>query len=114
MQLKYLTSDTSRLLSKKSEFNGWRRSSTFLISCTKTKANNDDDDDNNDDDDKNDNNNNNNNNKFAKKVMGYWRTRMRLHTENKLIETEDKNTVWNISRGLTITTAILYMPTPSH
>jgi len=26
---------------------------------------------------------------FSKKVMSYWRTRMRLHTENKLIETED-------------------------
>jgi len=47
--------------------------------------------------------------------MGFWRTRMRLHAENKLIETEDiKNTMWNISRGLTITTDILYLPTPSH
>jgi len=26
---------------------------------------------------------------FTEKVMSYWRTRMRLHTENKLIETED-------------------------
>jgi hypothetical protein len=26
---------------------------------------------------------------FTKKIMTYWRTRMRLHTENKLIETED-------------------------
>ena len=26
---------------------------------------------------------------FTKKVMSYWRTRMRLHTENKIIETED-------------------------
>ena len=26
---------------------------------------------------------------FSKKVMSYWRTRMRLHTENKLIGTED-------------------------
>jgi len=25
----------------------------------------------------------------AKRVMSYWRTRMRLHTENKLIETDD-------------------------
>jgi len=25
---------------------------------------------------------------FTKKVMSYWKTRMRLHTENKLIETE--------------------------
>ena len=33
-----------------------------------------------------------NNNKvisFTKKVMSYWRTHMRLHTENNLIETED-------------------------
>jgi len=32
-----------------------------------------------------------NNNKvisFIKKVMSYWRTRMRLHAENKLMETE--------------------------
>jgi len=26
---------------------------------------------------------------FTKKVMSYWRTRTRLHTENKLIETEE-------------------------
>jgi len=26
---------------------------------------------------------------FTKKVMSYWRTRMRLHTENKLIETDE-------------------------
>jgi len=26
---------------------------------------------------------------LTKKVMSCWRTRMRLHTENKLIETED-------------------------
>jgi len=26
---------------------------------------------------------------FTMKVMSYWRKRMRLHTENKLIETED-------------------------
>ena len=26
---------------------------------------------------------------FTKKVMTYWKTRMRLHAENKLIETED-------------------------
>ena len=28
---------------------------------------------------------------FTKKIKSYWRTRMRLHTENKLIETEDIN-----------------------
>ena len=26
---------------------------------------------------------------FTKKVMSFWRTRMCLHTENKLIETDD-------------------------
>jgi len=26
---------------------------------------------------------------FTKKVMSYWRTRMRLHTENKLIKRDD-------------------------
>jgi len=28
---------------------------------------------------------------ITKKVMSYWRTRMRLHTENKLIETDGIN-----------------------
>ena len=51
---------------------------------------------------------------FTKKVMGYRRIRMRLHAENKLIETEDIKILWNISRGLTIITAILYLPTASH
>jgi hypothetical protein len=26
---------------------------------------------------------------FTKKSMSYWRTKMRVHTENKLIETEE-------------------------
>jgi hypothetical protein len=43
---------------------------------------------------------------FTKKIMGYWRMRMHLHAENKLTEREDKNTMWNISRGLTITVAV--------
>jgi len=51
---------------------------------------------------------------ITKKVMGYWRTRMCLHAENKLVETEDIKILWNISRGLTIITAILYLPTASH
>ena len=52
---------------------------------------------------------------FTKKVMNYWKTRMCLHAENKLIETEDiKNTMWNISRRLTITTVILHLLDPSH
>ena len=28
---------------------------------------------------------------FTKEVMNYWKTRMCLHAENKLIETEDIN-----------------------
>ena len=36
---------------------------------------------------------------FTKKVMGYWRTRVRLHTENKLIETEDIKTHYGIFQG---------------
>ena len=51
---------------------------------------------------------------FTKKVMTYWKTRMCLHAENKLIETEDKNTMWNISRRLTNTTAILHLLDLSH
>ena len=51
---------------------------------------------------------------FSKKVMTYWKTRMCLHAENKLIEREDKNTTWNISRRLTFTTAILHLLDPSH
>jgi len=51
---------------------------------------------------------------FTKMVMSYWRTRMRLHKENKLIETKDNNTLWNISRRLTITTVILHLLNPSH
>ena len=37
---------------------------------------------------------------FTKKVMTYWKTCMYLNTENKLIETEKKNTMWTISRRL--------------
>jgi hypothetical protein len=45
---------------------------------------------------------------FTKKAMGYRRTPMLLHAENELIEIEDiKIQCGNISRGLTITTAIL-------
>ena len=51
---------------------------------------------------------------FSKKVMTYWKTRMCLHAENKIIETEDRNTMWNISRRLTITTDILHLFDPSH
>ena len=36
---------------------------------------------------------------FTKKVMSYWRTRMRLHAENKLIETEDLKIHCGIFQG---------------
>jgi len=36
---------------------------------------------------------------FTKKVMSYCRTRMHLHTENKLIETEDKKVQCGIFQG---------------
>ena len=51
---------------------------------------------------------------FTKKVMSYWRTRMRLHTENKLIEIEDIQIQCEIFQGdSTITTAILHLLNPS-
>ena len=52
---------------------------------------------------------------FTKKVMNYWKTRMCLHAENKVNRNRrHKNTMWNISRRLTITTAILHLLDPSH
>jgi len=36
---------------------------------------------------------------FTKKVMSYWRTRMCLHTEKKLIETEDINIKCGVFQG---------------
>jgi len=36
---------------------------------------------------------------FTKKVMSYWRTHMHVHTENKLIETEDINIKCGIFQG---------------
>jgi len=36
---------------------------------------------------------------FTKKVMSYWRTRMRLHTEKKLIEREDIKIQYGIFQG---------------
>ena len=36
---------------------------------------------------------------FAKKVMTYWKTRMCLHAENKLIETEDIKIQCGIFQG---------------
>jgi hypothetical protein len=36
---------------------------------------------------------------FTKKVMSHWRTRMHLHTENKLIETEDIDIKCGIFQG---------------
>jgi len=40
---------------------------------------------------------------FTKKVMGHWRTRMRLHAENKLIETEDIKIQCGIFQGDSLT-----------
>ena len=51
---------------------------------------------------------------FTTKVMTYWKTHMCLHAENRVIETEDKNTMRNISRRLTMTTATLHLLDPSH
>ena len=52
---------------------------------------------------------------FTKKVMSYCRTRMQLHTQNNVTETEDvKNTMWNISRRFTVTAAILHLLNLSH
>jgi len=36
---------------------------------------------------------------FSKKVRSYWRTRMRPHAENKLIETEDIKIQCGIFQG---------------
>ena len=36
---------------------------------------------------------------FTKKVMSYWRTRMGLYTENKLIETDDIKIKYGIFQG---------------
>ena len=36
---------------------------------------------------------------FTKKTMTYWRTRMRLHAENELIETEDIKIQCGIFQG---------------
>jgi hypothetical protein len=46
---------------------------------------------------------------FTKKAMTYWRTCMRLNAENKLIETEYKNAIWDISRRFAITIATLHL-----
>ena len=36
---------------------------------------------------------------FTKEVMSYWRTRMRLHTENKVIERDDIKIQYGIFQG---------------
>jgi len=43
---------------------------------------------------------------FTKKVMGYWRTRMRLHAENKLIETEDIKIQYGVFQGDSLSTLL--------
>jgi hypothetical protein len=44
---------------------------------------------------------------FTKKVMGYWRTRMRLHAENKLMETEDIKIQRGIFQGNSLSPLLL-------
>jgi hypothetical protein len=52
---------------------------------------------------------------FTKKIMRHWRTRMRVHTETKLIETEEiEIQSWNIARRLIITAAVLHLLSPPH
>jgi hypothetical protein len=51
---------------------------------------------------------------FAKKIMSHWRTWICVHTENKLIETEDRNTMCNNPRRLIITTTVLHFLNPPH
>jgi hypothetical protein len=51
---------------------------------------------------------------FTKKVMPHWRTRMCLHVEQKLIQTEDIKIECGIFQGDTTTTAILHLFDPSH
>ena len=46
---------------------------------------------------------------FTKKVMSYWRTRMRLHTENKLIETEDIKIQCGIYKGDSLSPLLFYI-----
>ena len=43
---------------------------------------------------------------FTKKDMNYWRTRMRLHVENELIETEDIKIQCGIFQGDTLSTLL--------
>ena len=53
---------------------------------------------------------------FTKKVMSYWRSRMRLHTENKLTETDDIKIKCGIFQGdsLSPLLRILHLLTPSY
>jgi hypothetical protein len=44
---------------------------------------------------------------FIKKVLSYWRTRMRLHTENKLIETSDIKIKYGIFQGDSLSPLLL-------
>ena len=43
---------------------------------------------------------------FTKKVVIYWRTRMHLHTENKLVETDDINIQCGIFQGDSLTSLL--------
>jgi hypothetical protein len=46
---------------------------------------------------------------FTKKVMSYWRTRMRLHTENKLIEIDDIKIKCGIFQGDSLSQLLFYI-----
>ena len=46
---------------------------------------------------------------FTKKVMSYWRTRMRLRAENKLMESEDIKIQCGIFQGYSLSTLLFCM-----
>jgi len=51
---------------------------------------------------------------FTKKVMGYWRTCICLHIENKLIETEDIKIQCGIFQGDSLSPLLFCICNPSH
>jgi len=51
---------------------------------------------------------------LTKKVMSYWRTLPPPHRKYANRNRRHENKMWNISRILTITTAILHLLNPSH
>jgi len=51
---------------------------------------------------------------LTKEVMSYWRTRMRLHTKNKLIETDDIKIKYGIFQGDSLSPLFLHFLNPSY